>query len=68
MISREDYVAKGGLVCPVCESCNIEGMDGDFDGPEATCDAMCNDCGATWTDVYKLQSYRSLTDKDGNSI
>jgi len=55
-----EYVLRKGLACPVCRSVDLQGQDVNISEGEATQDVSCDECGATWTDVYILQSYRSL--------
>jgi len=40
--------------CLNCESEDIEGGSVEVDAGGATQDIACLDCGATWTDLYKL--------------
>ena len=49
-----------GTSCPNCEDDDIEGDAIDIDDGFATQGMWCNNCEATWTDVYKLQGYRDL--------
>jgi hypothetical protein len=56
MLTPEEYVEKGGLLCPICESEEIEGHSGDF-GTEACQKMSCNECEAIWYDTYKLTGF-----------
>lgn len=67
--SSDEYAETGGLKCPVCGSDNIQGdCQADCDGPNATSEADCPDCGATWTDNYHISGYTNLKDKHGEEI
>jgi len=51
----EEYVARGGGKCPLCESINIEAEgSAEFSGPNVYQDVRCHDCGGTWIDAYNL--------------
>jgi hypothetical protein len=53
---KENYVSHPNH-CPYCESDDIDaGQGADFDEELCTVGVLCNDCGKTWTDVYKLVS------------
>lgn len=55
-----EYVARSGNACPYCRrSGTLEGS-GSLDmgnGSEVTVDIWCSECGATFTDVYRLAGY-----------
>jgi len=58
ILTREEYVAKGGLICPVCNSSAIEAVGQiEADGPGAWQHAKCSSCGANWTDEYSLTGF-----------
>jgi len=42
--------------CPVCESDEFEGGPFDVDGSEVYQEMTCQNCEATWQDVYTMQS------------
>lgn len=49
------YVFQGGVLCPFCNSYDIEGGDNpEFALGVATCDCHCHECGAEWTDNFVL--------------
>jgi len=48
------YLEKYGLVCPFCDSQDIEGGSLDFEAGEIAQKISCHNCGEMWTDVYKL--------------
>lgn len=56
-LSVEEYVAKGGSLCPFCGSDNIEGYSVEIDGNTAWQDIGCNECDNEWRDVYKLDRF-----------
>lgn len=51
---EKDYVKKGFAHCPFCKSSDIDGESVNIDGKTAIQDIGCLNCGAQWTDVYKL--------------
>lgn len=53
-LTNEEYVAKGGGVCPHCGSGDITGGFVDIEGGTATQRCTCNDCSEEWIDGYKL--------------
>lgn len=55
--AEEAYVACKGTHCPSCGSDDLLGAEVTIDCGEATQDIICNECGAEWTDVYKLTGY-----------
>lgn len=59
-LTDEQYVAKGGGVCPVCKSTQIEGGSIQVDGPGAWQGVRCLECEATWNDLYALKGYAEL--------
>jgi transposase-like protein len=60
-IDSEAYVFKFGLICPNCESGNIETIDSvTVHQGCATQSVMCNVCEATWDDQYNLDAYANL--------
>ena len=48
------YLEKHGLACPCWGSWDIEGGSLDFEVGEIVEQVSCYECGAQWTDVYKL--------------
>jgi len=59
-LTNEKYVAHGALICPSCESMNIESGAVENDCATAWASVKCHDCGATWDDVYALTGYENL--------
>lgn len=46
--------------CLNCRSENIEGAFVNVDAGGAAQDISCNDCGATWTDMYQLTDVANI--------
>lgn len=64
-LDNEQYVAKGGLLCPVCETpCSVEGGLVEVDGGVAYQNVNCTVCESTWTDLYALTGFDSLVKGD----
>ena len=57
LMGQRTYLKHGGGKCVACGSKNIEGGPMEMDGTSAWCVVDCNDCGASWKDVYKLTGY-----------
>lgn len=51
---RATYLATRGLLCPFCETDNIEGGSVEVNDGGAMQECNCADCGEEWTDIYKL--------------
>ena len=60
-LTSDEYKAKGGIVCPVCQSGDIEGSSVEIDAGGAWQNITCNECGSEWTDFYQLTGYSELT-------
>ena len=58
--TNEQYVKNNGSQCPVCGSEDVEGHAFDVQGPRATQERTCLECGAGWDDVYQLTGYNNL--------
>jgi len=56
------YLKKGGICClnPDCLSDDIEGGFIETDTGGAWQKITCNECGWTWTDVYKLSTVTNI--------
>lgn len=58
---NEEYIKRGGVICPYCESDNIrpttrpQESGGDFYQ-----DIVCGDCKKIWTDVYSLIKFEEI--------
>lgn len=55
-----DYMATGGILCPVCHSQDIEGGAVEIDAGTAYQAVTCHECEAEWSDVYRLVGYDNL--------
>jgi hypothetical protein len=51
---------KNPTICPVCRSSDISGGQVDVDMGSCWQEIECEDCGAKWTDIYKLIGYADL--------
>lgn len=60
ILSPRKYVASSGCKCPSCFSGNLSADTPQIDGPSVWVGVSCNDCGASWNDVYKLVGYEEL--------
>lgn len=67
-LSDVQYRQAGGCQCPVCGSDNIEANGSDVQGETCYQDVSCNECDASWNDVYKLVGYDDLKDEQGTII
>ncbi len=51
---KKDYISKGGVGCLFCGAHDMEGGFVQTDTGSAWQKVGCNECGAGWTDIYKL--------------
>lgn len=58
-LSQRAYLKKFAH-CPNCGSEDISGESIDVDGNGASQECGCQNCGASWTDTYKLTGYVNL--------
>lgn len=56
-LTKKQYVKKCGVICPFCQSDQIEGFSIEVDGPIAWQPIICNDCNSEWDDIYELTGY-----------
>ncbi len=54
--TNEEYRNHQGLLCPFCESEDIE-TDGPFDSENMVQRVSCNNCNNVWEDTYELTGY-----------
>ena len=59
-MTTKEYMDNGACKCPVCHSEDIEGGSVEIDAGQAWQPMACNDCTATWNDVYKLTGFDEL--------
>jgi len=57
LLTSEEYVAKGGNVCPFCGDTDIEGGPVIIDQGKAFQKVGCNGCEKDWTDTYTLTGW-----------
>lgn len=60
MITSDEYAKDGGQSCPACGSGDIAATRPEADGPAASSEVECEECGATWRDAYELTGYYDL--------
>ena len=65
-VTDKQHAATQGCCCPLCGSTDITA--GDWDAEGSSQEVECDDCGATWNDVYKMIGFSDLTDADGNPV
>ena len=52
--SLVEYTLKNGQLCPYCLDQNVEGGPVTIDNCKAYQSITCQDCEATWMDIYEL--------------
>jgi hypothetical protein len=57
-----DYLAAGGVRCPVCKSENISGDEWGSDAGICWQKVHCEDCGSEWHDEYQLVNITIIYD------
>lgn len=60
VLTPREYAARGGVVCPACGGSDVSGDSVEIDAGGASQSVSCDDCDATWVDVYKLTGYTDL--------
>jgi hypothetical protein len=61
-MTSDQYVRLMGIMCPCCESEDIEPTGPmESDAGVAWCERQCNCCKATWMETYGLVGYTGLT-------
>ena len=60
---KKDYILKGGVRCPFCNSSNITA--GVFHGQAVGQKVECEDCHREWWDVYKLVDVEEIEEEGG---
>lgn len=68
MIVPREYLECGGVRCPMCKSPNISAGALDGEGSMSWSDVNCGECGASWTDEFKLVGITNLLDGEGNAV
>ena len=65
-LSQKEFVANEGRRCPMCLSVELRCVGSlEATGGAAAQSMECNDCGATWVDVYHLTGYDFLQLRNG---
>ena len=59
---KRKYLEKSGSLCPFCESSGLSSGPIRADGPVAWAEVECDDCGASWQDVWALVDMAQVTD------
>jgi len=62
---QEREYLKNGDGCPFCKSTNVEGDGSETGGGEASQGVTCLECGAHWTDIYKLHRIVVMDEPEG---
>jgi len=57
---EQKYIKSGGSKCPVCDSTSITGCGSIELDDGAWQNVECENCGATWTDIYTLTGITDL--------
>lgn len=60
-MTQEEYVTKGGTVCPFCGGENLEWHHIESTGGGAFQECWCLECEKEWYDVYGLKGYEEVT-------
>jgi transcription elongation factor Elf1 len=67
-MTNEEHTRHAETGCPVCRSEQVTGAEIEIEAAGAVQTCGCNDCGASWVDVYALTEYVSLEDAQGDYI
>lgn len=54
-IDSQKYINQGGIYCPQCGTPNILADSAEVNGVICTHNVRCLECGASWTDVLRLE-------------
>jgi len=63
-----EYRLADGCKCPVCHSKNVNGGNREQMADIIQQEVSCDDCGAVWQDIYRLQGFSDLEDADGKLV
>ena len=58
-MTQAEFLKKHGAACPNCRSTNIAAGHPEGAG-NVWMPVECEDCGATWTELHKLNGYADL--------
>lgn len=59
-MTKDEYVARGGVRCPHCRSWDIEGGVVEIESGTASQEVWCSSCGRAWCDTYELTGYEDI--------
>jgi len=62
VMTNEEYIEAGGLLCPYCRSNGITGQGFDGEGRSVWSEIHCINCGADWMDLYTLTGFEKIGD------
>ena len=68
ILTSKKYAENSGRYCPLCGSENLTGYDKNSDSSIIWQDMECDNCGAAWSDVYKLSGYTDLLEQKRSQI
>ncbi len=57
---QAEFLKERGAACPACRSTNVSAGHPECDG-NVWMPVECEDCGARWTELHKLDGYADLT-------
>jgi transposase-like protein len=58
MLTEEEYIDNGGVLCPYCKSKDIEAVGPvDLDGSYGVQRVVCSECEKEWSDCYTLTGF-----------
>ena len=60
-LTSQQYAEGRGVRCPCCGSENVTGGRFECDAGSAWQPVDCEECGASWQDVYVLNGYENLS-------
>ncbi len=63
-MTDKEYLDYGGNVCPICKKESVEAEGMDMDGDIGWSNARCIECGATWTDQWKMIGFSNLVKEE----
>jgi len=65
---KRKYLEKSGSLCPFCESSGLSSGPIQADGPVAWAEVECEDCGASWQDVWALVDMAKVLGPNGQPV
>ena len=61
LATKKKHVEECGSLCPACGSSNLSGNSVQVESGVAWQGVECDDCKASWNDVFKLIGYEELS-------